>query len=331
MTGVGAVPVAALDPELDDAVRAIPGFGTEARLDDLALIRSLRDTPAMLAALGRSLPRDDRVAVENREVPGRRADRTLLLRLYRPQHLAGSALVFLHGGAFVLGDVYVEEQRCLHLAAETGALVVSVEYALAPEEPYPSGLEDAYAGLCWVSGEAEALGVDRRRIAAGGSSAGAGLAAALALLARRRGGPEICFQLLVYPMLDDRMGTPSMQLRGTPLFGGRAAADAWGHYLGGRPADELAAPARAEDLGGLPPAYLMVAEQDPLRDEGIDYATMLTRAGVGCELHLFPGTFHGFDLVCPRSALGRRALEEQATALRRGLASPAAPVGRSSP
>ncbi|MDE3086659.1 MAG: alpha/beta hydrolase fold domain-containing protein, partial [Acidobacteriota bacterium] len=96
-------------------------------------------------------------------------------------------------------------------------------------------------------------------------------------------------------------------------------------------ADELAAPARAEDLGGLPPAYLMVAEQDPLRDEGIDYAAMLTRAGVGCELHLLSGTFHGFDLVCPRSALGRRALEEQATALRRGLAPPAAPVGPSSP
>ncbi len=330
MTDVGAAPAAALDPELDRVVRAMPDFGTEARLDDLALIRSLRDTPAMLAALGRSLPLDDRVAVENREVPGRTADRELLVRVYRPTDADGGALVFLHGGAYVLGDVYVEEQRCLHLAAETGAVVVSVEYALAPEEPFPAGLEDAYAALRWASDGADVLGVDRGRIAVGGSSAGAGLAAALALLARRRGGPEICFQLLVYPMLDDRMESPSMQLRGTPLFSRRAAADAWGHYLGDREADELAAPARAERLAGLPPAYLMVAEQDPLRDEGIAYATALTRAGVECELHLLPGTFHGFDLVCPRSALGRRALEEQATALRRGLARSARPVGPSS-
>jgi acetyl esterase/lipase len=260
VTDVGAVP-AALDPELDRAARAMPDFGAEARLDDLALIRSLRDTPAMLAALGRSLPGDDRVAVENLEVPGRTPDRRLLLRVYRPGDADGGALLFLHGGAYVLGDVYVEEQRCLHLAAETGAVVVSVAYA----------------------------------------------------------------------MLDDRMDSPSMQLRGTPLFSRRAAADAWGHYLGGREADELAAPARAESLVGLPPAYLMVADQDPLRDEGIAYAVMLTRAGVGCELHLLPGTFHGFDLVCPRSALGRRALEEQAVALRRGLALPERPVGRSSP
>ena len=319
MTGVDAVPTPVLDPQLDRVVRAMPDFGTEARLDDLELIRSLRDTPAMLRALGTTLATDDRVEVENRHVPGRAAGRDLLVRLYRPRQHDGGALLFLHGGAYVLGDVYVEEQRCLHLAAEAGALVVSVEYALAPEEPFPAGLEDAYAALAWVVTEAEALGVDRDRVAIGGSSAGAGLAAALALLARRRSGPAACFQLLVYPMLDDKMDSASMQLAGTPLFSQRAAADAWAHYLGGRDADELAAPARAESLAGLPPAYLMVAEHDPLRDEGIAYAGMLIRAGVGCELHLFPGTFHGFDLVCPRSALGRRALEEQALALRRGL------------
>ena len=319
-TDTGAAPL--LDPQLDRVVRAMPGFGTEARLDDVEVIRALRDTPAMLAALGTNLATDDRVAVENRDVPGPGAGRRLLVRIYRPEKADGGALVFLHGGAYVLGDVYVEEHRCLHLAAETGAVVVSVAYALAPEEPYPAGLEDAYAALSWVAEEAGALGVDPRRVAVGGSSAGAGLAAALALLARRRGGPALSFQFLVYPMLDDRMDSPSMQLTGTPLFSRQAAADAWGHYLGGRQADELAAPARAASLSGLPPAYVMVAEHDPLRDEGIEYALRLARAGAGCELHLFPGTFHGFDIVAIRSALGRRALEEQALALQRGLERP---------
>ena len=322
MTELTSAPSPALDPQLERVVRTLPDFGTEARLDDLDLVRSLRDTPAMLRALGTSLATDDRVEVENREVPGRTGDRTLLVRIYRPRSAARGAVVFLHGGAFVLGDVYVEEQRCLHLAAETGALIVSVDYSLAPEEPFPSGLEDAYAALSWVAAEAEALGIDRSRLAVAGSSAGGGLAAALALLARRRAGPAICFQLLVYPMLDDRLDSPSMQMTGTPLFSKRAAADAWGHYLGHRQADELAAPARADSLARLPPAYVMVAEHDPLRDEGIEYATRLTRAGVGCELHLFPGTFHGFDIVCARSALGSRALEEQAVALRRAVTGP---------
>ena len=327
-----ASPSATLDPELARALARLPEAGTEARLDDLGLIRSLRNTLAIMEALGTRLPSHPDVHVENVEVAGRSADRRLLVRVYRPASHHGGALVFLHGGAYVLGDVYVEEERCLELAAGAGVLVASVEYALAPEEPFPAALEDAYAALSWLVAEAPGLGVDPRRVAVGGSSAGAGLAAALALAVRDRAGPAVAFQLLVYPMLDDRLATASMSLTGTPLFSRHAAADAWGHYLGASPdgAGEgpaarlgmqahLAAAARAPDLGGLPPGYVMVAELDPLRDEGITYARRLVEAGVGCELHLFPGTYHGFDIVGSRTNVGRRALDEQTEALARAL------------
>lgn len=303
---------ARLDPELARVCASLPSPGIEGRLDDLDLIRSMRDTLAIMEAQGRRLPTDPRVHVENVTVPGRAPGEELLVRLYRPVEADGGALLFLHGGAHVLGDVYVEEQRCLRLAAEGRCLVASVEYALAPEEPFPADLEDAYAALGWLSGHAEILEVDDRRIGVGGGSAGGGLAAALALAARHRGGPALCWQMLVYPMLDDRLETPSMQMAETALFSRRAAADAWTHYLGGQPATDLAAPGRAEDLSDLPPAYVMVAECDPLRDEGIDYARRLIEAGVPAELHLFPGTFHGFDLVGYNTAVGRRALAEQA-------------------
>lgn len=309
----------AIDPELQRALDRLPPVGTESRLDDLELIRSLRDTLGMLQALGTTLPSDDQVATDNVTVPTPHPDGELLVRLYRPAERGDGALLFLHGGAYILGDAYVEEARCLHLASEGRCLVASVDYALAPESPFPAGLEDAYTGLEWLHGHAAELGVAPGRIAVGGSSAGAGLAAALALLARDRGGPPICFQLLVYPMLDDRMETASMRMEDTALFTPRAARDAWAHYLGGRVADHLAAPGRAADVSDLPPAYLLVAEHDPLRDEGIDYAKKLVAAGIPTELHLFPGTFHGFDLIGARTRIGRQALEEQASALRHAL------------
>jgi acetyl esterase len=318
---VTATPVRGpIDPELQGALDRLPSVGTETRLDDLELIRSLRDTMAILQALGTSLPSDEHVTTENVTVRVPSRDGELRVRLYRPAERGDGALLFLHGGAYVLGDAYVEESRCLHLASEARCLVASVDYALAPESPFPAGLEDAYAGLQWLHANASELGVTTSRIAVGGSSAGAGLSAALALLARDRGGPPICFQLLVYPMLDDRMETPSMRMEDTALFTPRAARDAWAHYLGGRPADHLAAPGRAAHLPGLPPAYVLVAEHDPLRAEGIDYARKLVEAGVPTELHLFPGTFHGFDLIGARTRLGRQALEEQASALRHALA-----------
>lgn len=309
----------AIDPELAQSLAALPSSGLDTGLDDMGLIHMMRDSLAIMKTLGTSLPTDERVEAENISIPGRAEGHELLMRIYRPRSQRGGGLLFLHGGAYVLGDVYVEEQRCLHLAAEAECLVASVGYALAPEEPFPAGLEDAYRALQWLTGEAPALGIDPARLAVGGSSAGAGLAAALTLLARHRKGPPISWQLLVYPMLDDRLATPSMELSGTPLFTRQAAADAWAHYLGVRPADQFGAAGRATDLRGLPPAYVLVAEHDPLRDEGVDYARRLVEAGVSTELHLYPGTFHGFELVGARTAVGRRALDEQARAVREAL------------
>ncbi|MGI8755375.1 MAG: alpha/beta hydrolase [Acidimicrobiales bacterium] len=190
-------------------------------------------------------------------------------------------------------------------------VVVSVEYRLAPESPFPAGLEDCYAALCWLGGPTQDLGVAADRIAVVGQSAGGGLAAALALLARDREGPRLCFQFLGCPEIDDRLQTPSMQgFTDTPMFNRPAAEASWNHYLGSDRQDvsPYASPSRATDLQGLPPAYVSTQEFDPLRDEGMDYARALQAAGVSCELHSFPGTFHGSGLV----ATAEVSLREQA-------------------
>jgi acetyl esterase/lipase len=182
-------------------------------------------------------------------------------------------------------------------------VVVSVDYRLAPENPFPAGLEDCYAALSWFSTHAAELGVDPERIAIHGGSAGGGLCAALALLARDRSGPSIAFQYLGIPELDDRLTTSSMTtFVDTPMLNRPTAIHSWDAYLGpGRRSTDnvppYAAPARATDLTGLPPAYISAMEFDPLRDEDIAYATALLAAGVPVELHLFPGTYHGSSVI----------------------------------
>jgi acetyl esterase len=212
----------------------------------------------------------------------------------------------------------------LRLARELGVVVVTVDYRLAPEHPYPAPLEDCYAGLVWTAKNADALGIDPDRIAIHGASAGGGLCAGLALLARDRGGPAITFQYLGVPELDDHLDTPSMRrFVDTPLWNRPRAVISWDSYLGaGKPGGPdvpiYAAPARATDLTGLPPAYVSVMEFDPLRDEGIAYAQALLQAGVSVELHAFPGTFHGSALV-EQAAVSRREADEALVVLRRAL------------
>jgi acetyl esterase/lipase len=209
------------------------------------------------------------------------------------------------------------------MAIAVGAVVVSVDYRLAPEHPFPAALHDCYSALRYMAGEADALGIDPDRIAVSGGSAGGGLAAATTLLARDLGGPALCFQMLHIPELDDRLETPSMRrFVDSPLWNQPLAVQSWRAYLGelsGRddiPA--LAAPSRADDLSGLPSAYVSTAENDPLRDEGIDYAQRLLQAGVSVELHQFPGTFHGSALVTT-AAISKRAQAESVVVLRRAL------------
>ncbi len=206
---------------------------------------------------------------------------------------------------------------------ELGAVVAAVEYRLAPEPPFPAGVEDCYAALRWVHDSADALGVDARRVAVGGQSAGGGLSAATALLARDRGGPGLYFQFLGIPELDHRLETSSMRaFTDTPLWNRPNAILSWRYYLGPDCAEvsPYASPAIAQDLRGLPPAYVTTMEFDPLRDEGIVYALRMMEAGVPVELHSYPGTFHGSAAVTT-AEVSRRGQRELMGVLARAFRS----------
>jgi len=315
-----------IDADLAEVLAALP-IDPAGHLGDENMIQLLRSTPDILAMMGTALATDDRVTVENTEIPGPDGKAVVAVRIYTPKtsSSASPALVYFHGGAFVIGDLYLEEHRCLRLAADGGCVVVSVDYRLAPENPFPAGVEDCYCALVWVAAHARDLGVDIDRIAVGGASAGGALAAAVAQMARDRGGVPLALQMLVYPVIDDRMETASMKaFSATPVWNSGSNAQMWNHYLGVKRdyVSNYAAPGRATDLSDLPPAYVMTAELDPLRDEGITYAQRLMQAGVPVELHCFSGACHGFDLLAPAIELSRRAIDEQVAAVVRALGAP---------
>ncbi|MCI2419029.1 alpha/beta hydrolase [Saccharopolyspora sp. K220] len=301
-----------LDPELAAALPELPDL----HIHDLAGARVRMGELAASAAL----PSAGEVSVVDQAVPG--ADGVpVAVRVCRPPEPAGPlpALLLLHGGGFVMGGLEMTTAQAVGLCTELPAVVVAVGYRLAPEHPYPAALQDAEAALRWVASEAE--GVDTARIGVYGMSAGGGLAAALTLLMRDRGGPQVCFQLLDAPEVDDRLDTPSARtFDDTPLWNRADAVLSWQHYLSGceGPVPAYAAPARADDLSDLPPAYVSVYENDPLRDEGLAYAASLLRAGVSVELHLFPGTFHRSAVVAG-AAVSRRQSAETLGVLRRAL------------
>ncbi|MFE6055312.1 alpha/beta hydrolase [Kitasatospora sp. NPDC056446] len=234
-------------------------------------------------------------------------------------------LYYLHGGGMVTGNAWSVLPRLLRTwALPLRLAVVSVEYRLAPGTRFPGAVEDCYAGLLRVAGHADALGVDPRRIVIGGKSAGGGLAAALALLLRDRGGPAPVGQLLLSPMLDDRGDTfSSRQMAGHDTWDRTSNATAWQALLGDRygAADlsPYAAPARATDLSGLPPAYVDVGSAETFRDEAVAYADAIWRAGGEAELHVWPGACHGFDTLAPDAALSQDAHEARTRWLRRAL------------
>jgi len=317
-----------LDPELQPWLAMLPDLD----------IRDLAGARAIMAGALPPITPPDGVAVEERFVPGPPGGPDVRVLVFSPA-AAGPrpAMIYLHGGGFVLGSPEGEWELPALLAAEVGATVVSVDYRLAPEHPFPAAVEDSFAVLEWVVANAVELGVDLQHLGIGGISAGGGLAAATALLSRDRGGPAICFQLLEIPVLDDRLQTPSMQeLVDTPLWNRPNAIESWKHYLGllpeGEPVPSYAAPSRANDLAGLPPAYLSACEHDPLRDEGLAYAQRLVQAGVPTELHLYPGTFHGSGGLVPTASVSRRMRVEVIEAVRRGLTQrSAAAVAQESP
>jgi acetyl esterase/lipase len=218
-----------------------------------------------------------------------------------------------------MGNAAQEDGFCRQIAAELDVVVAAVDYRVAPEHRFPIPLEDCYSALTWLAADE---GVDRNRIAIGGASAGGGLAAALALLARRRGEVRPIFQLLTYPMLDDRTSAHAgREKRKVRLWNDSSNRFGWRSYLGVEPGsdgiDDLAAPARAGDLVGLPPAWIGVGSLDLFADEDVDYARRLGAAGVGCELEVVDGAFHGFDVVRPKAGISRSFRRSQIDALAR--------------
>jgi acetyl esterase len=260
------------------------------------------------------VPGRELLEITEHVVPGPPDGDDVRVRVYRSANHGDQprpGALYVHGGGFIAGDLDSEEPRCVRLALDGQCVVVSVEYRLAPEHPYPAAVDDCEAALRWTTTSATQLGVDPERIGVIGASSGGTLAAATALLARDRGGPRLAFQCLVYPTLDDRMETTSVGFVGTPMIDGSDVARCWNYYLGADRGDvpAYAAPGRATDLHGLPPTYIMTAELDPLRDDGLRYASRLLDAGVSVELHNYAGTFHGFDLF--PTAVSKRALDEQ--------------------
>jgi acetyl esterase/lipase len=297
-----------IDAELE---AFLPLFPPADLTDPVAARKNL----AKLAAAG---PAPDTIGmeIEDRTVP---ADPDVTVRIYRP-HQAQGAIVWLHGGGFVMGDLEIEHPWAVRIAGGSGAVVVVVGYRRAPEQRFPAAFEDAYTALTWTAEHAAELGIDPGRIAVGGHAAGSGLAAAVALRARDQHGPSIRFQLLNQPALDDRqLSWSARNFTDTPFMTRDKVTTSWRHYLGSAPASPYAAPARADDLSGLPPAYIASAEFDPNRDEAIDYAQRLLQAGVSVELHQWPGTFHGSQAILS-AEVSQRQIAELSAALRRALA-----------
>jgi acetyl esterase/lipase len=256
-------------------------------------------------------------------VPGPEGAPDITVRVYRPADATGTlpGIYFIHGGGMVLGDIEGENAVAEEICEQVGAVVVSVEYRLAPEHPHPAPSEDCYAGLVWMARNAAELGFDPQRLAVYGGSAGGGLTIAVALLARDRGFPAIRFQMPIYPMIDDTNETPSShEITDIGIWDRAANIEAWQWYLGGGKPDKYAAPARAEDLTGLPPAFIDVGTVDTFRDEDIAFAMRLMQAGVPTELHVNPGAYHASEAFAPQTALSQRTWERRFDALRRALA-----------
>lgn len=287
-----------------------------------------------MAAPGSPLapPSDDDLArggaftVEERSVPGPDGAPDISLLICRPTGAATAvpAIYHIHGGGMVIGTNRTGILEMLDWAQELGLAVVSVEYRLAPETPHPGPVEDCYAGLLWTVQNADELGIDPARVVVAGASAGGGLAAAVALMARDRAMPTLFGQVLIYPMLDDRNDTHSAhQMAGLGVWDRVSNDTGWtallGDARGGPDVSPYAAPARATDLSGLPPTFIDVASAETFRDEDVEYATRIWQVGGLAELHVWPGGFHGFDTMVPQAAISQAARAARVAWLRRLL------------
>lgn len=315
---------ARVDPEL---VPALDGYVAEMGADFM-VANDAATRRAKFAAFGAKVAPEEppfaQIGRRDIAVPSRDAGRTIAIRLYTPPGAGGerAGIFLIHGGGFTLGSIDGEDAAAAALADRLGVAVVSVGYRLAPEHPHPAPIEDCYDALRWMSEHARELAIDPARIGLYGASAGGGLAASLAIMARDLGGPRLAFQMLCYPMLDDRADTPSCGANsGLGVWDAAANRRSWDELLGGgSDASGHAAASRAASLAGLPPAYIDVGELDVLLDEAVAYSAALRAAGVPVELAVHPGAFHGFDLFAPSARVSERAIARRMAVLTGALA-----------
>ncbi|WP_416899552.1 MAG: alpha/beta hydrolase [Minwuia sp.] len=312
-----------LDPELQEGLKvlldAMPG-GLNAVAEIVPRRKKLQDT---MAAMTAHIEPNPNVTIEDRTIPGPEGAPDVAVRLYRKVGAPSPApgVLYIHGGGMIMGDLSMGELSVIRMCDETGATFVSVDYRLAPENPYPAAVEDCYAALAWTAANRGDLGIRPGGLAIVGGSAGGGLTIATSLVARDRGGPAVGFQMPFYPMIDDRNETPSShEITDLGVWDRAGNIEAWGWYLGGKPADGYAAPARMENLAGLPPTYLDVGTEDLFRDENIAFAGRLVSAGVPTEFHLWPGAFHASETFAPGATLSRLMWVCRLAALKRALA-----------
>lgn len=304
-----------LDPEINAALGDRPHGDRPPSGGDAPAIRAALDPVLRALAAGPPVPPGIEVtrysanSADGSEVP---------LRLYRRPGGPGTGLVvYFHGGGMIAGDLDIYDPVIRRYVGAGGVPVLAVDYRLAPEHPYPAGVEDGYAAIVWAAKRAGELDLDPTRIAVAGEGGGAAIASGAVLLGRDRGGPTLAGQLLVHPLLDDRTVTPDRLLGSGPLWSYEANRAAWAAVLG-RPLDAepahapaYAAPARASDVAGLPPTYLEVAGIDVVRDEGLTFGARLARVGISVEMHLHAGAPHAFDLLAPDAAVTQRALADR--------------------
>ena len=308
-----------LDPEIAVALAASPISAMDFGAIDVAALPSLREAMNATANLPIDLPAG--VTTHHDVAPGIGDAPEVPVKVYTPGTGTGRpAILWIHGGGYMFGTGLGNDPRLARWSRAQDAVVVSVEYRLAPEFPYPAALDDCSAALAWAVASADELGIDPARVAVAGASAGGGLAAALAVLERDRGLHSLAYQLLLYPMLDDRMTTPSSTLD-TVVWTTAANRLGWRAYLGQEPGPTdlppYAAAGRVDDLAGLPPAWIGVGALDVFRDENIDYARRLLASGVSAELHVYPGAPHGFESICPDTGIARQCQADIDAALTR--------------
>jgi acetyl esterase/lipase len=293
------------DPAVRAAIEAGPRLGT---VD----ARTLPKVRADRMLLNEQVPLSDQVTRTDLKVPGPEAGSEIRLRVHRRKGLEGNqpCMYWIHGGGYVLGSPEQDDLRFDRWCQKYDLVGVAVQYRLAPEHPYPAAVEDCYAGLKWVKEHGAEIGVDTNRVGIGGPSGGGGLAAALALVVRDRAELAIDYQLLIYPMIDDRRTSVTANWD-VPVWNTASNEFGWKSYLGDlHGSDEIpyhAAPIRASDLSGLPPTFIMVGTLDAFCDEDIEYAQRLNQCGVPVELHVYPGAPHGFEGFAPDAPVARQA------------------------